>query len=695
MALQSVFPEARGSQRSASNVVVVTVDRARSFRQARRHTWFVRVMRLALPVVAVASFASYTMGVGLKFKAGSGTVSTGPVAVSTENLTMSNPRYEGFNKDGSKYDVTAKTATQDLRNQGPVGLNEIEGRLVQANQSVIKLTSKRGSFDNKSSQLELMDEIKIRGEDGMRADLARATLFLKENRIVSKEPVALDMTAGQIRANEMELLQSSRQVIFSNGVRTRLKPEQKPAATKPGVAATGAGANRMIGASDAPVDIDSQTLRIDDNKKTAVFTGDVLARQGEATLRTRELEAYYEGVAVTSVVAQPTTATGATPAVGKLTRLVSKGDVVLTNGADRVTSNSADFDAVRETALLQGNVVMVSGADRRAISDRAELDSKADTALLTGSVVVTQDRNVLRGNRLALDRKAGTTRLTSPADAGVAAGRIAAKFYQAASTVGKAAALKPESASGGAPTGLVFRTDPNAPIDIDAETLDVSDKAKTAIFRGAVRAVQGEVTIKTVELIATYSGEAGLAAAGGPTDAKQTAAQLQKVRANQQVEVTSSNNQSATGDWAEFDVKANKVVIGGKVALKDGFSVAYGQRAIIDMTTGITYMERETRVSGPVVSPSPTEQRTPAAAYRLPELPAVKPAVVPATVPAFDADPNACPPGRTCIRFDPKSSVGAKAGVVPKSTTAKVPSNAAPATSPSASGWNSTTNPTN
>lgn len=688
MTLQSVIPDARGSIRPASNLTVVMVDRARSFRQARRHTIFVYAMRMALPAIAIGSMASYGIGVSFKFKAGSGTVVTGPVAISSENLTMSNPRYEGFNKDGSKYDVTASTATQDLRNQGPVGLNGIEGRLVQVNQSVIKLTSKRGSFDSKTSQLELLDEIKIRGDDGMRADLTRATLFLKENRVVSKEPVAIDITAGQIRANEMELLQASRQVIFGNGVRTRLKPEQKAAAVKPAAPSTGPAANRLIGASDAPVDVDSHTLRVDDNKKTAVFTGEVVARQGEAMLRTRELEAFYEGAPV-AVGQQP--AAGATPAAGRLTRLISKGDVVLTNGANQVTSNAAEFDAARETALLQGNVVMVSGADRRATSDRADLDAKADTALLTGNVVVTQDRNVLRGNRLALDRKAGTTRLSSPAETGVPAGRIAAKFYQTAPAPGRPAA-KPEAASGGAPTGLVFRTDPNAPIDIDAETLDVSDKAKTAIFRGAVRAVQGDVTIKTVELIATYSGEAGLAAATGTAEAKQPAAQLQKVRANQQVEVTSTNNQSATGDWAEFDVKANKVVIGGKVALKDGFSVVYGQRAIIDLTTGVTYMERETRVSGPALSTSPTEQRTPSAPYVLPELPAVKAANVPAAVPAFDGDPNACPPGRTCMRLDPKSTVGAKPAGAVKPGAAKPPT-AAPATRPATSGWNSTTSP--
>ena len=47
---------------------------------------------------------------------------------------MSNPRYEGFNKDGSKFTVAAKTAVQDIRQQGPIDLIEIDSRIVQAEQ---------------------------------------------------------------------------------------------------------------------------------------------------------------------------------------------------------------------------------------------------------------------------------------------------------------------------------------------------------------------------------------------------------------------------------------------------------------------------------------------------------------------------------------------------------------------------------
>ena len=700
MALQGTLSDVHrssspGRGTPGRSLVIATTDRARAFTTARRHTAFVQICRWALPLATVAAVASYGLGVRVKLKLGNGTVQTGPVTLTTENLSMANPRYEGFNKDGSKFVVTAKSATHDIRAQGPVRLEQIDGRMVQANNGTVTLTAPKGLFDNAANQLELLEDIKVRSDDGMRADLTQATIFLKDNRIVSTQPVAIEMKAGQIRANQMELLQTQKQATFSNGVMTRLKPEPKPVGTPAKPQGTQvANAPRMIGATDTPIDVASQTLVVDDAKKIAIFTGDVVAKQGDASLRTPELQAFYDGAPMAlpgSEAATPAAGTGQ-PA-GKLKRLLVKSDVTMTTATDRVTSDSADFDAERETAVLLGHVVMNSGVDRRATSDRVDLDSKSDTALMTGNVVVNQDKNILRGGRLYVDRRGGITKLWSPADGTTPAGRIAARFFQssAPATQAKTAVKKVVEPVANQAGGFVFRTDSNAPIDIDADVLDVADKAKTATFRGAVNAVQGDFTIRTPELVASYSGEAGLTTGG---DTKTAPAQLTKIRANQKVEVTSSGDQSATGDWAEFDTKANTVTIGGNVALKKGSSVAYAPKAIIDMTTGLTYLEKDQKGSGPAVSPSPAEQRAP---YTLPDLPAVKAPVVAPAAPAFGTNPKACPPGKMCLVVDPKDAT-AKSGIKPPGG-AWQPEVAPPvkpkAPSASTSGWTSTAQPTN
>jgi lipopolysaccharide export system protein LptA len=338
----------------------------------------------------------------------------------------------------------------------------------------------------------------------------------------------------------------------------------------------------------------------------------------------------------------------------------------------RASSDKADLDTKADTAVLTGNVSISSGADQHAKSDRADLNNKAETALLTGNVVVDQGRNRLQGRRLAADRKAGNMTLTSPADNGLPADRISARFYQNEATpTGKPAAKKPAAAPQADGAGWSFRTDPGAPIDITSEVLNVVDKNHTATFTGAVHAVQGEFTIKTPELVATYTGQAALAGApkvAGAAAVPGGGAQLQKIRANGKVEVTSANDQSATGDWAEFDVKGNRVTIGalpGKHAeLKHGKDVLIGERVIIDMITGVAVVEKADRTAPPVAIRQNPEFRP----NQLPDLitdPTIK---AKAAAPTFGANPGACAPGRQCLMAFPQDAKGAAAagGAKPK-----------------------------
>jgi hypothetical protein len=711
---------------SSRPLVIDAETRAQSFGKARRHTVFVKLMRRLLPVICLGLVVGYGLAaVKTKFKVGNGELTAGPIIIDTEKLEMLNPKYNGFGKDGSSYDVTAASAQQDLQRTGPILLKEIDGVFNQINDNRIKLKADRGRFDQKADTLELQDRIVIRGDDGMKADLTQATITMKEHKIVSSQPVQIQMAAGTINGQNMVLLQEKREVYFDDGVIARLRPEPKVAkeASKsppaPAASATKTGPS-LMGNSDAPVDITAKSLKVDDNAKVATFTTGVVAKQGAATLETNELQAFYDGQPLGAAGGAASGATAATPAqaeanTGKLKRLVSKGDVVLTQGADRVTSNGADFDAVTEKAILTGNVVMMSidrratsdradldtkadaavltgnvvissGVDQQAKSDRADLNNKAETALLTGNVIVDQGRNRLQGRRLTADRKVGNMTLSSPAEPGLPADRIAARFYQNEATPGQApvaakAAAAPQADGG----GWTFRTDPGAPIDITSEVLNVVDKKHTATFTGAVHAVQGEFTIKTPELVATYTGQAALAGAPRPavgatatTTAPAPGAQLQKIRANGKVEVTSSNNRSATGDWAEFDVKGNRVTIGaaaGKHAeLKDGRSVAICGKVIIDMVTGLTVCEQETRVASPAAARNPEFRQD-----RLPDLitdPTIK---TKAVAPGFAANPSACQPGRQCMMAFPQDG---KAGATPSAAKASPDSPAAASPAP-------------
>ncbi|MEQ1714337.1 MAG: LptA/OstA family protein, partial [Hyphomicrobium sp.] len=206
-------------------------------------------------------------------------------------------------------------------------------------------------------------------------------------------------------------------------------------------------------------------------------------------------------------------------------------------------------------------------------------------------------------HRLQSDRKAGRTRVTSPAADG-GDGRIAARFYRNAPSGADGAKTSAAPTVGGGLGAATFKTDPNAPVDINADSLDINDQRKAAVFVGDVMAVQGGFTLRTAEMTAFYTGEAGLGGSGDAATAPakdqgakgggaKGGAELQRIEARKSVIVKSQDGQTATGDWANFDTKRNVVVVGGDVVLTQGQNVIRGSRLNIDMTTGKSTIETD------------------------------------------------------------------------------------------------------
>lgn len=616
-------------QRGTRRMEVANTDRTKDFIRARRHTAVVRLMRRLLPVASAGVVLLYAGMVIRTAGWGEALIGLTIPRILPEHLTMNNPRYEGFNSDGGNYVVTAKTARQDLDEPMVVKLETIDGDLWDARKSKTNLKATRGTYDNKRGRLELFDGIRIVSDDGSRATLTSATVLPKESLVVSKEPVLVEMPTGTVQSKEMTLRQKLKQVTFLRDVVAHMKPPEKPkdkppaenaweTETQPAGGAAAASAAPLFGSSDKPIDVTSGQLDIDDIKKTAVFKGAVHAVQGDATLTTPELTIIYESDASAdaSAGAEPT-ASGFAAGQGnnKLSRILATDPVVLNQAPNtHATGQALEYDAKTETATLSGNVTITSAPDRQAASDRAEFNSATDTALLTGNVVVMQGRNELRGRRLFVDRKAGTTSLTAPPENRSGPGRITARFYQGEQSAEQATAkAKPKVEPSVQGAVAAFKTSPGAPIDIEANALDVDDNVKLAVFRGDVHAVQGDFNVRTAELHAHYTGQSGLAdPAAAPSSGD--ASKLTRIEAKRKVVVTSKAGQSATGDYADFDTSANTVTLTGDVVLTQGQNVVRGTRLVIDMATGHTRIQTEPS-SGPVTSSLPASGTGPPAGF--------------------------------------------------------------------------------
>jgi lipopolysaccharide export system protein LptA len=148
--------------------------------------------------------------------------------------------------------------------------------------------------------------------------------------------------------------------------------------------------------------------------------------------------------------------------------------------------------------------------------------------------------------------------------------------------------------------GLAASYSANAdkPVDIESDSLEVDDKKKIATFKGNVSATQGDFNLRAKEIQVTYTdskknGTKKETASNAPTSPIPggAAGDIQQIDARGKVLMNAKDGQTATSDWAVFEVKKQVVTIGGDVVLTQGTSTIKGSKMVIDLTTGLTRLE--------------------------------------------------------------------------------------------------------
>lgn len=116
----------------------------------------------------------------------------------------------------------------------------------------------------------------------------------------------------------------------------------------------------------------------------------------------------------------------------------------------------------------------------------------------------------------------------------------------------------------------------NAPINIEADELEIQQNENIAIFTGKVTVIQGEFKLQSAKLVVTYQDV---------KKAGKSKREISKLNATGGVIVT-SKTQTATGNWARMDVQKNIIIMGDEVVLTEGNNVIKGSRIWVDLNTG-------------------------------------------------------------------------------------------------------------
>jgi lipopolysaccharide export system protein LptA len=173
-------------------------------------------------------------------------------------------------------------------------------------------------------------------------------------------------------------------------------------------------------------------------------------------------------------------------------------------------------------------------------------------------------------------------------------------FFVALVIMAIASAAAAQGPTTPSPLGLGQGANKDAPVQIDAGTLEVHDKTKTATFSGNVQVVQGDTTMKCHSLVVFYGQEVGLGGSdsevAATTPAKSNlgmphgAQNIRRIEAHGGVTVL-TKDQSASGDLGVYDLKAKTITLSGNVIVSQGQSIIHGERVVVDTTTGNARVE--------------------------------------------------------------------------------------------------------
>jgi lipopolysaccharide export system protein LptA len=200
------------------------------------------------------------------------------------------------------------------------------------------------------------------------------------------------------------------------------KPQAAPAKARGASSALGG----LGGDSKEPIKIDADKLDVLDKENKAVFSGNVVAVQGETTVRCTVMTVLYEGRGGPGGTAGRPATPAPAPAAPAAAGASGQGN-----------------DSSIKRILCKGPVTVVSKT-QAATSDNAEFDRANNVVIMTGNVALNDGPNVTRGEKLIYNTETGI--------ANVQGGRVQGLFVPNAADANKTEAGKPGAKPAPKPT---------------------------------------------------------------------------------------------------------------------------------------------------------------------------------------------------------------------------------------------------
>lgn len=207
--------------------ITTSADRSQAFRKARRHSAIVRGLKLGLPLASVLVAALYVLPSQFTYTIKDGEASVEAIDLSSGALKMVNPRIRGVHAKQGVYDIRADSGTQAASEPEVMTFDRINAEILSSQGEKTTLTAPTGIYHSKKEELVFNTGVTIGGDGGMSGTLKTAKAYMKENRLVSDDPVALAYHGHTITADSVTVHSDESRVVFTGNVKVHLERAQK------------------------------------------------------------------------------------------------------------------------------------------------------------------------------------------------------------------------------------------------------------------------------------------------------------------------------------------------------------------------------------------------------------------------------------------------------------------------------------
>lgn len=196
-----------------------------AFAAARRHSLRVRRAKRGLALAMAGGTAALILSAVFDpFRILPVNISVGEINLSGTRITMDLPKLSGFRNDGRPYQVTAKSAAQDIRTPGIVDLTDLQADIGMADKSRAHVTAQNGRYDSGKELLNLNTAVELKADNGYDVKLETADIDFHAGSMVSDKPVTVVMTNGSIKSDRMVISDNGKRLLFEGNVRSVLLP---------------------------------------------------------------------------------------------------------------------------------------------------------------------------------------------------------------------------------------------------------------------------------------------------------------------------------------------------------------------------------------------------------------------------------------------------------------------------------------